>query len=98
MIERAVILSRGGSLLLDLPDSTLPALQPASSAQAPLPTRDFLTDDEMKLRQRENLVAALAAADWRIAGEGGAAELLGLKPSTLADRMRSMGLRRPARQ
>jgi len=40
----------------------------------------------------------LAAAHWRISGNGGAAELLGIKPSTLTDRMRSMGIRRPGRQ
>jgi PAS domain S-box-containing protein len=98
VIERAVILSRGGSLLLDLPDSTLVPTLPPSAVEAPVVARDFLTEEEMKQRQRDNLAAALAAADWRIAGEGGAAELLGVKPSTLADRMRSMGLQRPARQ
>jgi transcriptional regulator with GAF, ATPase, and Fis domain len=50
----------------------------------------------MRDRQRANLVAALEAARWRIAGKGGAAELLGIRPSTLTDRMKSLAIRRPA--
>ena len=59
--------------------------------------RTFLTDAEMKSRHRENLLSALNAAGWRISGQGGAAELLAMKPSTLADRMRALGIKRPAR-
>jgi transcriptional regulator with GAF, ATPase, and Fis domain len=39
--------------------------------------------------------AALVKAGWRIHGEAGAAELLGLKPTTLISRMKKMGLKRP---
>ena len=58
--------------------------------------RNFLTEKEMKQQQAENLRRALEYAGWRISGEGGAAELLGLRPSTLTDRMRSFGLEKPA--
>ena len=44
--------------------------------------------------ERENLRRALEATDWQIAGEGGAAKLLGLAPSTLASRMKALRLRR----
>jgi transcriptional regulator of acetoin/glycerol metabolism len=57
--------------------------------------RAFVTDAEMKERVRANLVAALESADWRISGVGGAADLLGIRPSTLSDRVRAMGIRRP---
>ena len=57
--------------------------------------RDFLTEKELKLQQLDNMRRALEYADWRIAGKGGAADLLGLKPSTLADRMRASGLEKP---
>jgi transcriptional regulator with GAF, ATPase, and Fis domain len=99
VMERAVILSRGGPLQLNLPlaeETGATELQGTNGGNA-APERGFLTEDEMKERQRDNLVAALVAADWRISGAGGAAELLGLKPSTLADRMRSLGIKRPAR-
>ncbi len=51
----------------------------------------------MRTRQRTNLVAALEAAGWRVSGKGGAAELLGIRPSTLTDRMKTLKIRRPGR-
>jgi transcriptional regulator with GAF, ATPase, and Fis domain len=50
----------------------------------------------MQRRERENLVAALLKTNWKIRGADGAAELLGLKPTTLVTRMKKMGLKRPA--
>jgi transcriptional regulator with GAF, ATPase, and Fis domain len=50
----------------------------------------------MKRQVRNNVVAALDAAGWRVSGDGGAAQLLGIKPSTLTDRMRSMRIKKPA--
>lgn len=96
VIERAVILSRGDTLQLDIAGAddsrvlpVLPALPEASGKPA---ERNFYTEKELKLQQRDNMRRALEFADWRISGKGGAAELLGLKPSTLTDRMRSFGL------
>ncbi|RMF98248.1 MAG: PAS domain S-box protein [Gammaproteobacteria bacterium] len=92
VIERGVILSRGDTLKLDLP-----TLAPMTGGGEPARgQRGFLTEAEMKAEQRRNLLAALQAANWRISGRGGAAELLGIKPSTLSDRMRAMGIERPA--
>jgi transcriptional regulator with GAF, ATPase, and Fis domain len=73
---------------------------------APVPTCDapsapaasrapVLTDSELRHLQRENLVAALRATAGRVSGRGGAAELLGIKPSTLASRMRKLGIGGP---
>jgi len=98
VIERAVILSRGGPLRIYLPGNDakpVPTVEEAANDAGD--ERAWLTEEEMKERQRDNLIAALDAADWRVSGSGGAAELLGLKPSTLNDRMRSMGIQRPAR-
>ncbi|MEZ5564744.1 MAG: sigma 54-interacting transcriptional regulator [Gammaproteobacteria bacterium] len=102
VIERAVILSTGDTLRLDLPQiaprsdtETRPPGNPApDGAQDPGGTT-ILTDAQMRERQRSNLVAALEAASWRISGQGGAAELLGMRPSTLSDRMKSLKIRRP---
>jgi PAS domain S-box-containing protein len=102
VIERAVILSTGETLRLDL---SLPEAQTggvaasfaASPHDAPAEeARLFLTEAQMRDQQRANLVAALKAARWRIAGKGGAAELLGIRPSTLADRMKTLQISRPA--
>jgi len=42
---------------------------------------------------RQHIVAVLEEVRWRIRGEGGAAQRLGLKPSTLEFRMRELGIR-----
>lgn len=94
VIERAVILSKGDVLRLDLslPRNNETDEQP----QRPVPAgTEVLTDKELKAVEKKNLIAALNAADWRVSGRGGAAELLGLRPTTLADRMRKFGVRKP---
>jgi CheY-like chemotaxis protein len=45
--------------------------------------------------ERDNLLAVLAQANWKIKGPEGAAELLGVKPSTLLARMKKWGFQRP---
>ncbi len=52
----------------------------------------FVTEAELKRRERENLVAALEHANWKVFGRGGAAELLGVKPTTLVTRIKKMGI------
>jgi PAS domain S-box-containing protein len=98
VIERAVILSDDRHLRLDLsmPEAQLhpPYVDEPSSAANDTPS--FLTDEAMRERVRYNLIAALEYADWRVSGENGAARLLGLKPSTLTDRMHVMDIERPA--
>jgi transcriptional regulator with GAF, ATPase, and Fis domain len=97
VIERAVILARGGPLRFDLPvkDSISP---PASSPphHGAMAGRELFTEAEMQRRERENLAAVLESAGWKIKGAGGAAEFLGLKHTTLFARMKKMGLKKPA--
>ena len=45
--------------------------------------------------RRQNIVNALQQTGWRVSGKDGAAELLGVKPTTLADRIKSLRIRRP---
>ena len=98
VIERAVILARGGPLFFDLPatDSAPPA---TTSAPHPGPKAgvEFFTEAEMQRRERENLVAVLERAGWKIKGADGAAELLGIKPTTLLSRMKKMEIKRPGK-
>ncbi len=98
VIERAVILARGGSLFFDLP-ATDSAPPPASSAPPPGANAgsDYFTEAEMQRRERENLIAVLERSGWKIKGPNGAAELLGVKPTTLLSRMKKMGIRRPGK-
>ena len=53
-----------------------------------------LTRAELKQRERESLTAALAKTGGKIFGPDGAAALLGMKPTTLASRIKSMRLER----
>jgi len=102
VIERAVIASRLGSLKLDLPGTaqsgTAQSAQSGSPASATTPsasqqTAEVIPDKEMNLRVRENMIAALQRSSGRIYGPGGAAELLGLRPSTLNTRIKKLGLK-----
>jgi transcriptional regulator with GAF, ATPase, and Fis domain len=88
VIGRAVILAQGGELRLD---SILTGGE--SGAQAsPSEAEEIVPDAEWRRRERANLVAALSRAQGRIYGHGGAAELLGVKPSTLQSRLRAMSV------
>jgi len=96
VIERAVIISRGGVLDFDLPaaDATLaPARQAARETGGTEP--EFLTEAELQHRERQNLLVILEKAHWKIKGPDGAAELLGVNSATLLSRMKKMDLRRP---
>jgi transcriptional regulator with GAF, ATPase, and Fis domain len=90
-IERAIILWREGALTFELPvrRAHAPAGARAEPEKASLPTRD-----ELKRQEREAIVKALKRANGKISGPGGAAELLGMKPSTLASRMSSLRIER----
>ena len=47
--------------------------------------------------QRRAILATLARTGGRVSGPGGAAELLGMKPTTLESRIRRLGVRKPPR-
>jgi PAS domain S-box-containing protein len=98
VIERAVILSRGKVLRLDLAMSDIlvaPAGHDAATATDPA---QLLTEVALRELERQNLERALTLADWRVSGPDGAAKLLGVKPTTLADRMKKFKLSKPRRR
>lgn len=85
VIERAIILSPSSVITVDdifLPSVTHSALQPQPLNLGHL--------------ERDHILKVLEQANWRVYGNGGAAELLGLNPETLRSRMRKLGLRRPS--
>ncbi len=96
VIERAVIFAHGGALEFDVPATgsslDLSSLAPRDVDQV---EPEYLTEAEMRRRERENIFAVLQKASWKIKGVDGAAELLGVKPTTLSSRIEKMGLRRP---
>ncbi len=98
MIERAVILSRHDRFELEL---ALPQhLVPQSNGESILDVQanGYVSEAEWQRNYRANLVAALEAAHWQVAGNGGAANRLGLKPSTLRDRMKTLAIRMPRQE
>jgi transcriptional regulator with GAF, ATPase, and Fis domain len=96
VIERAVILSRGKVLRLDLAMSDI-LHAPATVDVERHPTQtQLLTDSEVRELERKNTLLALETAEWRVSGPNGAAKLLGVKPTTLTDRIKKFKLRKPA--
>ena len=83
VIERAVIVTRGEEL--EMPT----AMPPASSSDTVVAVSSLST-----FRQAESsvIIDALRAAAGRIAGKGGAAERLGLKRTTLQNKIRRLGI------
>jgi transcriptional regulator with GAF, ATPase, and Fis domain len=91
-VERAVILWQEGPLTLDLPGS--PA-HPGRGAPANSTGKATLvTRNELKRQEREAIIKALMQTNGKVSGPSGAAELLGMKPSTLASRISSLGINR----
>jgi DNA-binding NtrC family response regulator len=93
VIERAAIFAQGGALEFDLPStgSDPTRFEPVDREGV---EQEFLTEAEMRRRERENLFAVLRKTGWKIKGVDGAAELLGVKPTTLISRIEKMGLKR----
>jgi|GEM_PF-5479116 len=99
MVERGIILADGdGRVRLEPPRPCVldhpPATAIGATAYAPL-SRGYLTEEERRERDRASIIAALEAAGGKVAGANGAAALLGLKASTLASRMRTLGITPP---
>lgn len=69
------------------------ALATAQARAQPAPP-PLLTADDLVRLERDNLVRALQASGWQVAGEHGAARRLGVAPSTFTSRMKALGVRR----
>ena len=93
IIERAVISSRCGSVKFDLPVPQINGASIKTPVKKPgeVPG-EILTEEDIRLREKANIQAALKRTDWKIYGQDGAAELLGLKPTTLLSRIKKMGI------
>lgn len=81
LIERAMIVARGPKLRIDLPQA------PAPSPSTP--------NRKLEDVERHHILSMLESSGWRIRGVNGAAQRLGLKPTTLEARMAKLGIERP---
>ncbi len=96
VVERAVIVSHGGKLNFDMIDQPPRPVQKAKEGALDSTVERVIPESEWREMERVNLIRALRAANFRVSGKGGAAELLGLNPATLASRMRVLRLHRRA--
>jgi PAS domain S-box-containing protein len=96
VIERAVILSKGKTLRLEQSMPENHAASPGSRDSLDHKTDDkILTDKQMRELQKRNTIAALKATNWKVSGKDGTAELLGVRPTTLYDRMKAFNIKKP---
>jgi len=96
VVERALILSRGRGVRLRVALSQQGDEETDPRFVVETATRQArcLQESEMRDLQRTNTIAALRQADWQISGAGGAAELLGINPSTLAGRIKAFNIQK----
>ncbi len=95
VIERAVITACDGALRFEALDG-LPSLPPPAAHDGGVAPSRILTAAQLQELERSNVEAALVASGWRISGKSGAADRLGMPPSTVASRMKALGIRRPS--
>jgi hydrogenase-4 transcriptional activator len=91
VIERQMIVSQDGRLRFDdllVAGARVQDSPPVEQTEAGEPVADEL----LQLKLRSNALAMLKLTAGKVSGEGGAAQLLGLKPTTLASRLRKWGI------
>jgi transcriptional regulator with GAF, ATPase, and Fis domain len=96
-IERAMILSSSSkklnfSSILDTDDAHLISDRTAEQVSN---TDAILSEADLRELERENMIRALRHCNWKIYRADGAAQLLGIKPTTLIERMKRMNIRKP---
>ena len=97
VIERAIILSSGGSIRLEAIQLRVAAPARASALQAQADaTTDAGESDTLEARERAHILRICQATAWKIKGPNGAAVRLALNPGTLYSRMKKLGIQRPA--
>jgi transcriptional regulator with GAF, ATPase, and Fis domain len=85
VIERACVLATGP--IVDVPEPALGATRAAS-----------WNPSKLEDAERSHILRTLEQTGWRVEGEGGAADLLGLRPSTLRSRLQKLGIQRSDRR
>jgi transcriptional regulator with GAF, ATPase, and Fis domain len=92
--ERAVILAHDGELRFDLCPAE-PSVAVQSKCEEHIATRsEVATRDDWKRQERENIMRALQQSGGKVSGPHGAAELLGMRPTTLSSRLKALGITR----
>ena len=96
VIERAVIVSNTKKIDIDLPVNGNAELTDNGVAEASEVKKLIMTDNERQQRDRQIIIHALKETSGKVFGPGGAAELLDVKPTTLASRIKRLGIDKSA--
>ncbi len=86
LMERQVILAAGGQAQFNVFEDSTDALN--IDVTPDLNTPSIVTERESKSRERDNIISALVECNGKIFGSKGAAERLGVKPTTLCSRIK----------
>jgi transcriptional regulator with GAF, ATPase, and Fis domain len=92
VIERAVITADGGRLAIEVPSGIVGDSNRSATPSVPVGAEELLTDAEIRRIEADNIRVALRRSNGKVSGPGGAAELLGIRPTTLASRIKVLGL------
>jgi formate hydrogenlyase transcriptional activator len=94
VIERAVIISTGPALSVDVADLKFPKAGPPVEKPAPPKQANGALHSVLEETERQQILKALRECNWVVAGPDGAAALLGINRSTLQVRIRKLGISR----
>ena len=94
VIERAVIISAGPVLSIDIGDLKFPKASQAVEKSPSLKPANGALHSVLEETERKQILKALKQSDWVVAGPKGAAAVLGMNRSTLQVRMRKLGISR----
>jgi formate hydrogenlyase transcriptional activator len=93
VIERAVIISPGPALSIDVSDLKIPTTSHSDErANTASPQSNSVLRDVLEATERQQIIKALKQSDWVVAGPNGAAARLGINRSTLQVRIRKLGI------
>ncbi len=97
VIERSVITAKYGRLNLGRSIPMVISKPPTTvnDAKSLNQSDRVLTGKELEELEKKNLLLALSTTNWRVSGDAGAANLLGVNPSTLNSRIKTLGIDRP---
>jgi len=89
VIERAAIISQGGGIDLQ---AFLRQVKPKTEIKGHAAQQPILTRKEFLEFEKQNILRALEATNWKVSGKNGAAALLDMVPSTLSSRITALGI------
>ena len=92
LLERAMILSPAGKI--NLKEVFANTTNPSNSRDKIVPERIYSSGEWSEL-ERENILRALKKTAWKISGKDGAASILKIPPTTLASKIKALGITRP---